>query len=160
MPDKEYVLITPVRNEELYIEKVIESILGQSILPKKWVIVSDSSGDRTDEIVTKYAGQYDFIEFIRKKRDGEREFASKVNAFEEGYRCLVNVDYDFIGNLDGDVSLPLDYYEKVIERFQEKNGLGIAGGMVHDFYKGSFYRQYCSLNSVAGAVQLFRRGML
>ena len=47
-----YVLITPARNEEVNIEKTILSVIAQTILPEKWVIVSDGSTDRTDEIVT------------------------------------------------------------------------------------------------------------
>jgi len=53
-----YVLITAARNEEAYIEKTIKSVISQTILPKKWVIVSDGSTDRTDEIVRKLYGIY------------------------------------------------------------------------------------------------------
>ena len=45
-----YVMITPARNEEASIEKTIESMVRQTVLPVKWVIVSDGSTDNTDEI--------------------------------------------------------------------------------------------------------------
>ena len=45
-----YVLITPARNEDSYIEKTIESVICQTLLPDKWVIVSDASTDRTGEV--------------------------------------------------------------------------------------------------------------
>ena len=35
-----YVLITPARNEEVNIEKTIQSMISQTILPIKWVIVN------------------------------------------------------------------------------------------------------------------------
>src|SRR5271166_5302750 len=38
-----YVLITPARNEEAFIEKTIESVIHQTVLPTKWVIVDDGS---------------------------------------------------------------------------------------------------------------------
>ena len=38
-----YLLVTPARNEAAYIEKTIRSVIAQTILPKKWVIVSDGS---------------------------------------------------------------------------------------------------------------------
>ena len=41
-----YVLVTPARNEEDYIEGVIESVASQSVLPLKWIIVSDGSTDQ------------------------------------------------------------------------------------------------------------------
>jgi len=52
-----YVLITPARNEALFIEMTIKTVIAQTALPIKWVIVSDGSTDGTDEIVKKYTTQ-------------------------------------------------------------------------------------------------------
>jgi glycosyltransferase involved in cell wall biosynthesis len=71
MSNSNYVLITAARNEEKYIEATIESVLSQTILPKRWVIVSDGSTDRTDEIVLRYSAQHDFIKFIRREAKDE-----------------------------------------------------------------------------------------
>ena len=60
-----YVLITPARNEEAYIEKTIQSVISQTVLPEKWVIVSDGSTDRTDEIVKQYIVENTWIELLR-----------------------------------------------------------------------------------------------
>src|SRR4030042_10366 len=98
-----YVLITPAYNEEAYIEKTIQSVISQSILPLKWVIVSDCSFDSTDEIVKKYACEYNWIELIRvSERRGSR-FASKVYCFNEGYKRVCDLKFDIIGNLDADI---------------------------------------------------------
>ena len=48
-----YVLITPARNEAAFIELTIQSVVGQTILPLKWIIVSDGSTDGTDDIVKR-----------------------------------------------------------------------------------------------------------
>ena len=61
-----YVLITPARNEEEYIEKTILSVVSQTVLPKKWIIVSDGSTDKTDEIVEKYLPQNPWMELLRR----------------------------------------------------------------------------------------------
>ena len=53
-PLAHYVLITPARNEEAFIEKTIESMIHQTVAPLKWVIVDDGSTDRTPEIVSRY----------------------------------------------------------------------------------------------------------
>lgn len=157
MDNKQYVLITPARNEEKYIEKTMESVVNQTILPKKWIIVSDGSIDRTDEIVKIYESKYDFIQLLRVTGQKNRNFASKVIAIKAGYVQLKDFKYEFIGNLDADVSLPQDYYEKIITKIEQKPKLGIAGGVVSDFIKGKFVKQNTSLNSVAGTVQFFRR---
>ena len=39
--DLSYILITPAKNEAAFIEETISSVINQTILPKKWVIVSD-----------------------------------------------------------------------------------------------------------------------
>ena len=49
-----YVLITPARNEAAFIEKTIESVIQQTVLPTKWVIVDDGSTDNTAAIVSRY----------------------------------------------------------------------------------------------------------
>ena len=66
---KEYVLITPARNEEIYIEKTIQSVISQTVLPQKWVIVSDSSTDNTDEIVRTMNGIRIIMEEVDKNKE-------------------------------------------------------------------------------------------
>src|SRR5579863_6622358 len=43
-----YVLMTAAYNEEANIQKTIQSVLSQTLRPKRWVIVSDGSTDGTD----------------------------------------------------------------------------------------------------------------
>src|SRR5215469_14961890 len=103
MKERRYVLVTPARNEEAYIQGTIESVASQTILPEKWVIVSDASVDRTDELVTSFASRYSFIKLIRRQKDSRRpdqkDFGAKVRAFRAGYEELSNTRYEFIGNL-------------------------------------------------------------
>ena len=53
-----YALVTPARNESEFIELTIQSVIAQTVLPTKWVIVSDGSTDGTDEIVGRYAAEH------------------------------------------------------------------------------------------------------
>jgi len=78
---RSYVLITPARNEADFIEKTIQSVTAQSVLPRKWVIVSDGSTDGTDEIVQRYAAQFSWMELVSMPARRERHFAGKVHAF-------------------------------------------------------------------------------
>ena len=154
-----YVLITAVRNEETYIELTIQSVLAQTILPKMWIIVSDGSTDSTDEIITKYKIQNDFIILVRREQKNEGvDFSSKVQAIYEGYDHLKEIEYDFIGILDGDVSFSSNYYENILMKFSENHELGIAGGIVFDKHdecnvrRSPVYSEY-----IPGCIQLFRR---
>jgi glycosyltransferase involved in cell wall biosynthesis len=152
-----YVLVTPVRNEQATIGITIESVLRQSIQPREWVIVSDESTDETDEIVTHYSSKHEFIRLLRLTRRPRRNFASVVFATEAGIAALKTKNHEFIGLLDGDIRFPEDYYEEILLRFVKDPKLGVAGGLVVDFYGGRHHPSPQSLRDVAGAVQFFRR---
>lgn len=83
------MLITPARNEAAYIEPTLKSVVAQSIVPKKWVLVSDASTDETDLIVQSYAKRYEFITLVRRTHDQSRNFGSKVAAINEGIEHLI-----------------------------------------------------------------------
>ena len=152
-----YVLITPARNEEASIQQTIESVIRQSVLPLKWVIVSDASEDRTDEIVKQYCKSCAFLQFIRKERRLTTGFASKVEAFNTGFQIIAEEDYAYIGNLDADIILEPLYFETVLNEFRNNTNLGIAGGRVYENIDNTIHKRKSSVTSVAGAVQLFRR---
>jgi glycosyltransferase involved in cell wall biosynthesis len=152
-----YVLITAAKNEELFLEKTIQSVLNQTIKPARWVIVSDGSTDRTNDIVEEYRKKNKFIELIALPPNKERNFSSKVFALNEALKKIGLMEYDFIGNLDADVTLDKSYYEEVFRTFQANPKLGIAGGIILDCVDDNLYPQNISLNSVAGAIQVFRK---
>lgn len=155
---KAYVLVTAAYNEEQYIIKTLESVVAQTILPKKWVIVSDCSTDRTDEIVRKFAEEYSFITLHRIEEDHPRNFRAQVNAINAGYECVKGLEFDFIGNLDADISFQPRYFETLLDRFDQVDKLGLAGGYIYERKNGCFQvRPKNATTSVAHAVQLFRR---
>jgi glycosyltransferase involved in cell wall biosynthesis len=152
-----YVLITPAHNEEDFIEKTIQSVLSQTVLPKKWVIVSDGSTDGTDAIIRRYAKKHNWIEFVRRPEHADRQFAAKVHAFNEGYKKMKNMEYAIIGNLDADISFEKDYFEFLLSKFIHNPKLGVAGTpFVEESFKGYDFR-FANIEHVSGACQLFRR---
>jgi len=160
MSNSNYVLITAARNEEAFIGATIKSILVQTRLPKKWVIVSDGSTDHTDEIIEHHMKQASFIEFIRRESGSNQDidFSSKVFAINAGYDLLKNETYDYIGHLDADITFEPNYYDLVIDKFEQNLLLGIAGGFIFEPSHGEFKsRLHNTTRSVAGGIQLFRR---
>src|SRR5215472_2684813 len=109
--DRRYVLLTAAYNEQSFIAETIQSVVNQTLLPEKWVITSDGSTDRTDEIVHNYTKRYDFIQAVRVERVQSRGVGSKVSALKRGATELQNIAFNFIGNLDADVSVEPDYFE-------------------------------------------------
>ncbi len=158
---KNYALVTAAYNEEAFIEKPLWSVVSQTVLPLKWIIVSDGSADRTDEIVQAYAEKYRFIQLHRIKEEHPRNFAAQVNAINAGFALLKNLDYDFIGNLDADISLECSYFACLLEKFEKDPGLGLGGGYIYEGRNGEFRcRRLNSATSVPHAIQLFRRECL
>ncbi len=153
-----YVLVTAAYNEEENIGKPIESVLAQTELPRRWVIVSDGSLDKTDEIVQGYAEKHDFIRFVRVTRPPGRSFRTKVMALQAGMKFLEDVPYKFIGNLDADISVGPSYFADLIAQFEGNPELGIAGGFVCEEEGGEFRSRSSNRTySVAHAGQLVRR---
>jgi poly-beta-1,6-N-acetyl-D-glucosamine synthase len=155
-PLPSYVLITPARNEAAYIELTLQSMIAQTVLPLKWVIVSDGSTDGTDEIVSKYAASRPWIELVRMPERRERNFAGKVYSFNAGYEKVKDLPYDVIANLDADVSFDPDYFDFLLGKLAGNPKLGVVGT---PFREGEFQYDYriVSLEHVSGQIQVFRR---
>jgi glycosyltransferase involved in cell wall biosynthesis len=153
-----YVLITPARNEEAFIRKTLDSVVAQTLLPERWVIVDDGSTDHTAEIVESYAERHPWIELVRCPRRKDRNFASKAHAVNAGLERTNCFQFEIVGNLDADISFVPDYMEFLMQRFSEDPDLGVAGTPFtqeghYDSSKDSFEGE----NYVAGPCQLFRR---
>ncbi len=153
-----YVVITAARNEEAHIENTIRSVIAQTVLPLRWLIISDASTDRTDEIVRGYALTCPFLELLRVGTPHAHSFASKVHALNQGARRFRQAAIEFVGHLDGDVSFGPSYFADLLERFDRDPNLGLAGGSIYEWDGGKYSpRRENSTRSVAGAVQMFRR---
>lgn len=159
--DRRYALVTAAYNEENFIERTILSVVHQTVPPEKWIIVSDGSTDRTDEIIRKYADQYSFIELYRITEDHPRNLTAQVNAINAGFGRLKEADCGFVGNLDADISFEPTYFERLLQRYEADPRLGLTGGSIFEEQGGKFQpRKGNTVSSVAHAVQLFRRECL
>ena len=152
-----YVLITPARNEERFIAKTLDSMVAQTLLPERWVIVDDGSTDKTPEIVERYLSRFLWIDLVRRPQHVDRSFAGKVQAFNAGLKRAESIDYDVIGNLDADISFDSDYLEFLIGQFTDDPELGVAGTPFIENGYDSARDSFEGENHVAGGCQLFRK---
>lgn len=153
-----YVLVTPTRNEEAFIEEAIESVARQTCLPLKWVIVNDGSTDSTGSRIEPFLSKHNWIELVNLPVRQERNFAAKVRAFDAGQQKVKHLDYELIGNLDSDVILDADHFEFLLNKFSDDPRLGVAGTVFRE--ENGYNSETDSLEGqlhVSGQCQLFRR---
>lgn len=156
-----YVVITPARNEEALIGDTVRAVMAQSHRPLRYIVVSDGSTDRTDEIVSALAAEVDWIELLRLPERKDRQFAAKARAVNTAYERLRDLEFDVVCNLDADVTFGPDYFEFLLDRFAEDPSLGVAGTpQAYDPSRPdrhSCAHKNANLDHVWGACQLFRK---
>ncbi len=74
----QYSIITPVKNEGKYIASTIQSVLEQSVVPDKWIIIDDHSTDQTKEIISEYMSNNNFIELIFAPEINIQEISARI----------------------------------------------------------------------------------
>jgi poly-beta-1,6-N-acetyl-D-glucosamine synthase len=151
-----YVLITPARDEARFLEETIKSVVAQTVLPLKWVIVSDGSTDGTDDIVKRYVAEHPWIELQRMPERPERNFAGKVMAFNAGYDRVRHLPYRYLACMDADISFEPDYFAYLLDKACSDSRLGIVGTAFRE-EKMSYDYRFVSIEHVSGPCQLFRR---
>jgi len=153
-----YVVITPVRDEEKFIERTIRSMVEQTIRPAEWVIVNDGSSDRTGEILDRFAREYEWIRVVHRQNRGFRKSGGGVvEAFNDGLRVMQAADWEFIVKLDGDLTFDPDYFERCFECFERDPKLGIGGGTISSVQNGQEQIEEVPHFHVRGATKIYKR---
>lgn len=153
-----YVIVTPVRDEEKYVEATLESVCRQTVRPAEWVIVDDGSTDRTGEIIDRQAAKSSWIQVVHRGNRGFRKSGGGVmEAFYDGFNKLQCKEWDFIVKLDGDLSFVPEYFEKCFEHFRQDPQLGIGGGEIHHDISGQRKLEANPRFHVRGATKIYRR---
>jgi glycosyltransferase involved in cell wall biosynthesis len=127
-----YLLISPCRDEAQYMRETLDSIVGQSVRPGKWLIVDDGSTDETPAILAEYQAKYAWIEVLTRDNRGRRSVGPGViEAFYAGYASIRPDDYEFLCKLDLDLRIPPRYFEILIERMRENPRIGTCSGKAY-----------------------------
>jgi poly-beta-1,6-N-acetyl-D-glucosamine synthase len=152
-----YCIVTSTRDEEKFIAATIEAVVAQTILPMEWIIVNDGSKDRTAQIIGDYAARFSWIRVIHRQDRGFRSTGGGIHGFIEGYQSLSRHDWDFLVNLDGDLTFSPEYFEGCFQRFAANPKLGIAGGTIYNQVGTHLECEECANFHVRGATKIYRR---
>ncbi|AXG73029.1 glycosyltransferase family 2 protein [Flavobacterium arcticum] len=153
-----YYVIIPAYNEAAYISTMLQSLVQQTVLPAKAVVVNDNSTDNTAEIVESFCTKHQWLSLVNKSSDASHMPGSKViEAFMTGY-TTVNENYDVIVKLDADLILPSNYFETILDTFAKNNKAGIVGGFAYIENNGKWILEnLTNKDHVRGAFKAYRK---
>ncbi len=151
-------IVIPVFNEEENLNDSIDSIVNQTLLPKKLLLVNDSSTDDSETILKKYSNKFSWIEYITIKSKQVHVPGEKViNAFNKGLEKL-DTNYEIICKFDSDIILPKNYLESIKNIFANNPKVGIAGGNLYVKKDNNWiYEKISSKNHVRGPIKSYRK---
>jgi len=152
-----YILVSPVKDEEKYIQRTIDSVLQQTIRPSAWIIVDDGSRDQTKAIIERAVSEHPWITLLPLATDANRKPGSGIiRAFNAGYELAKKQPFDFIVKFDCDIEFPPDYFAQLMERFGRDEKLGIASGIYLEERKGVWTRVPMPDYHAAGQTKVVR----
>lgn len=150
--------VIPTYNEEVFISKTLDSIVSQTLLPKKVVVVNDNSTDGTQNIIDSYTEKYLWISSVYNSSENKHFPGSKViRAFQKGFETLDD-NFDIIIKLDADLILPNDYFEKIVQTFQSNPRIGMVGGFAYIKKSGEWILENLTdKDHIRGAFKAYRK---
>lgn len=153
-----FCIIIPAHNEEAYLEQTLQSLVSQTLLPQKIIIVNDHSTDGTQTIINQFTATYPFIFGIETTSTAKHEPGSKViNAFNKGLE-VSDTDYEVICKFDADLIFPKDYLEKISILFKNNPNCGVAGGFCYIQKKEKWVLEnLTNADHVRGALKAYRK---
>lgn len=107
-------LVIPALNEEKFLERTLQSVLGQEYNDFELIVVDNNSFDRTPEIAKSFGAKVVF-----EPRQGAGWARQKGFAEAKG---------EIIATTDADTVLPTDWLARIVEEFKkDKNLVGFGG---------------------------------
>jgi poly-beta-1,6-N-acetyl-D-glucosamine synthase len=154
------LIVSPVRNEALHIERVVRSVAAQTRPPDLWIVVDDGSEDDTLAILRRLEAE---VPFMRVLSAPQRELGSRDRlaaaleaiAFNWALAQAPPHGWTHIGKLDGDIELPPAYFADVLAELAADPRLGIVGGRLVEPFAGGWRRLRIPSYHVHGAVKLY-----
>jgi glycosyltransferase involved in cell wall biosynthesis len=155
--NRDYVLISPCRNEAEFMRQTLDSVVAQSLLPALWVIVDDGSTDATPQILDDYRQRYPWIRIVTRADRGHRAVGPGViDAFYTGYATIVPEDFDYLCKLDLDLRLPPRYFEGLIERMEADPQIATCSGKAYIEENGQLVSERHGDETSLGMTKFYR----
>ncbi len=158
MEEPDYVIISPVKDEERYLRLTLRAVTSQTAPPRRWIIVSDGSVDATARIAREWAARHPWITVVEKENEGGRKRGGGVvRAFYRGFELIRDEPWDFVVKLDGDLSFNSRFFERIFKEFERRPRLGISSGVSHAWAGAAWAEEKASRGYTYGETKVYRR---
>ena len=153
-----FYIVIPAHNEQDSIGLTLESLVNQTLAPKKIVVVNDNSTDKTEQIVLSFAKQFVNVQLVNNQStDDHLPGAKIVNAFYKGYEVLDD-NYDVICKFDADLIFPENYLKSLAEHFNKNKQVGMAAGFCYIEKNGEWVQEgLTNKDHIRGALKAYRK---
>jgi glycosyltransferase involved in cell wall biosynthesis len=153
-----FYIVIPAHNEQDTIGLTLESLVIQTLQPKRVVVVNDNSTDDTAKIVLEFTNKYDWITLVENKSSDAHLPGSKIiNAFYKGYETLDD-NYDVICKYDADLIFPSNYLETLASHFKSEAQLGMIAGHCYIEKDGNWeLENLTGKDHIRGALKAYRK---
>jgi poly-beta-1,6-N-acetyl-D-glucosamine synthase len=159
-PSLTYAAVTPARDEETNLPRLLDSLVAQTIRPVAWVIVENGSSDATLSIARRAAAEHPWIRVLQAPPGDRYDRSSPLKrAFHAGVQALDGKG-DIVVKLDADVSLDPDFFEGVMEAFEADPTLGMASGTCFEQRDGGWRELILLGGHCWGPTRSYRRTCL
>jgi poly-beta-1,6-N-acetyl-D-glucosamine synthase len=151
---KNYMAITPARDEERHIGRLIVSMHSQTRRPGRWIIIDDGSADRTAEIIDRAAAHHPWIEPHHLPRDRARAPGGEsiiMRFLPPGtWR-----GFDAILRLDADLSFAPQFADLLLTEMENEPRLGIAGPTLYEWHRSGWREMRMPSFHTRGAAKMY-----
>lgn len=153
-----FYIVIPCHNEAAFIKQTLDSLVNQTLLPKKVVVVNDQSQDESGEIISAFAKTHSFIHLLDiKSSDAHLPGSKVIQAFQKGINTL-DEEYDIMCKFDADLIFPPNYIEVIASHFKSNSKVGMAGGFCYIEKENSWVLEnLTNKDHIRGALKAYRK---
>lgn len=106
-------IITPIYNTQKYLNRCLDSLINQTLKDIEIICINDCSTDNSLEILKEYQNKDKRIKIINLKENKKQGYARNI--------ALNKANGEYIGFIDSDDWIDLNYFEKLYTKAKEHN---------------------------------------
>jgi biofilm PGA synthesis N-glycosyltransferase PgaC len=152
-----YDVITPARDEAENLPRLEASLASQTVRPRSWTIVDNGSTDGTAEVAAAAAAEHDWVRVLSLPGSPSADRGGAVVRALHAAIDVVAVDpAQILVNVDADISMDADFFERLLAEFAVDPALGIASGSAFELQDGVWRQRHVTGSTVWGATRAYR----